>query len=419
LLGKLKSIKIGTVEHFAMHEIWNKIVFSEGGPYERGMIYGRTTGFLIKDNIRSFWKAINHLGVSRGCLLKCTEENISPIKPDEEFYEYLKGMARGAKVPLLDILAMNIFRQIIFPDECTVLIALRDSTADGSTLVLKNSDKIGSEKFVGPRFYKNKEINVVIFEKPDAGNDFVAVAAAGAMAVKIGMNERGVAVGTNIARTIELKKRKVDVSQIRALDRGWLGREGLIKGGNAREAAQLVLKLLVEKPMSTPGNIEFIDGEGGYIIEGSYDRIAIQFIKEGVHARSNRFVVLESLNDPTDVSSYVRYVRSMELLLENKGKIDVQKMIEFSQDHKHGPSLNSICRHSQDFRDETSLASAVMEIDPNNPRDSVFHVALGKPCKAWRDGKAHTSIKLSMEPELVPKGFYDGTVFKNFYLEEL
>ena len=93
-------------------------------------------------------------------------------------------------------------------------------------------------------------------------------------------------------------------------------------------------------------------------------------------------------------------------------------MIELSQDHKHGPGLNSWCRHSFDFRDETSLASAVMEIDSNDPRESIFHVALGKPCKAWSTDRGHVTLKLSGGPSSVPSTFSDGTAFKTFYLEE-
>jgi len=390
------------------------MIFSEGEPYKRGLMHGKVAKEYIRKNLESFYKAFNLLGVTRSRLLNIIEENIKE-EVDAEFYDYVNGLADGSNASKLDLLSMNVFKPILFPDECTVMIAMRDSTVNGSTLVLKNSDKIGSVEFVGERFYKNKEINVVVFEKPDNGNKFVGVAAAGEAGLKMGMNEKGVMVGTNIARTLELKSLKVDTTKLRALDRAWLAREGIQKGGTAREAVQLVTRLLVDKPMATPGNLEFVDRDEGYVIEGSYSMLAIETFKEGVHARTNRFQVLERLNDPGDVSSYVRYIRSMELLNENKGKIDSAKMVEFSQDHMHGPGLNSICRHSGDFRDETSLSSAVMEVKADN--ECLFYVALGKPCKAWRSKEGHTVINLASSPGEVGGGFYDGTVFKKFYEE--
>lgn len=389
------------------------VVASEGGAYERGLIHGRFARLYIRENITTFYQMLTFFGITRNNLLSILEGKVEGV--DDEFYDYVRGLADGSGISYRDLLAMNIFRPVFFPDECTVMIAMKDSTLNGSTLVLKNSDKIGSEKFVGEQFYKNKEINVVVFEKPDSGNKFIGVAAAGEVGLKMGMNEKGVMVGTNIARTLGLRSIKVDLTQIRALDRAWLAREGITKANNAKDATQIVSSLLVNRPMATPGNLEFVDRDEGYIIEGSYNMLAIETFRDGVHARTNRFQILERLNDPGDVSSYVRYIRSMELLNENKEKIDAAKMIEFSQDHKHGPGLNSICRHSEDFRDETSLSSAVMEVRADN--ECIFYVALGKPCKAWRDKEGHTVINLKDSPGQVSEGFYNGTVFKKFYEE--
>lgn len=389
------------------------IIASEGEPYVRGLVHGKTVSGLIRKNVELFYGHLSCLGIARDRLHPLLQE----IKVDEELNEYVKGIADGAAMQYLDILALNLVEPIISPEECTVMIAMKDSTANGSTIVLKNSDKIGSERFVGDKFYKNKEVNVIVFEKPDSGNKFIAVSAAGTASVKMGMNEKGVMAGTNISRTLELRQRKVDVTQIRALDRAWLAREGIVKGNSAKEATQIITKMLIDRPMSTPGNLEFVDKDEGYIIEGSYDRMAMESFKEGVHARSNRFQILESLNDPADISSYARYIRCMELLNENKGRITVEKMIEFSQDHKHGPGLNSICRHSQDFRDETSLSSAVMEVRGDG--ECIFNVALGKPCRAWKDDGGHISINLKADPSEVPKEFYNGDAFKKFYIEAI
>ncbi|HEV2225908.1 MAG TPA: C45 family peptidase [Nitrososphaerales archaeon] len=386
----------------------------EGGHYERGMKLGKWAGGAVRYNVFEFWRMAEAQGFGRGFLLSGDRAGVR----DPDVGDYLRGLARGSGVRYEDLMAFNAFKHAINPDECTVMIAMKDSTATGKTTMLKNSDKVGSEKLVGSNFHRNKEINIMVVEKPDNGNKFVAVAAAGEVSIKMGMNDKGVATGSNISRTTELRERKVGIGQVRALDRGWLMREGIIRGSTAEEASKFVTGELVRNPMSTPGNIEFVDSGTAVVIEGSYDRLAVQRISSGVAARSNRFVVLHELNDPLDISSYARYVRATKLLEDNRGKLDPGKMIEFSQDHENGPGPNSICRHHPDFRSETSLAAAVMEIDGPSPSKSRFYAALGKPCQAWPSEDAHTVVALDGDSEEIPSGFLTGSVWKQFYTEE-
>ncbi|MCS6769454.1 MAG: hypothetical protein NZ570_03350, partial [Candidatus Caldarchaeum sp.] len=183
-------------------------------------------------------------------------------------------------------------------------------------------------------------------------------------------------------------------------------------------AASTALNHLLSNPMSTPGNIEFVDAGEAIVIEGSYDRLAVQKTSDGVIARSNRFNVLESLNDPEDVSSYARYVRAMQLLNSNRKQITSEMMTVFSQDHVNGPGPNSICRHSPDFREETSLSAAVMEINRSNARRSTIHVCLGKPCYAWKSEKGHILLDFYSVEEGLPREFTSGEAFKTHYTEK-
>ncbi len=386
----------------------------EGGPFERGLSLGRLAGEQVRFNVLEFWRFAESLSVSRSLVLSRRPY----VVDDVDTSEYLRGLAQSSGVGLQDLVSFNALRHIISPDECTVFIAMKDSTSSGMTMMLKNSDKVGSEKMVGDNFYRNKEINLIVVEKPDNGNKFAAVAAAGEVSIKMGINDKGVATGSNIARTTELREKKVGIGQVRALDRGWLMREGLIRGSTAEDATKFVTSELTKNPMSTPGNIEFVDSNAALVIEGSYDRLAVQKITSGVAARSNRFVVLHDLNDPQDVSSYARFVRATKLLEDNRGKINPELLVAFSQDHENGPGPNSICRHHSDFNSETSLAAAVMEINGTSPVKSKFYAALGKPCQAWPSEKAHITINLEDDGRKVSPGFLTGSTWKEFYTEE-
>ena len=117
----------------------------------------------------------------------------------------------------------------------------------------------------------------------------------------MGVSELGVVAGTNIARTAELAARAVDTTEMRALDRIQLAREGLLKP-SALEAANFVAGRLAQNPTATPGNIEFVDSTAGVIVEGSYDRVALHVVSSEIASRANAFVALRELNDPADAS---------------------------------------------------------------------------------------------------------------------
>jgi hypothetical protein len=233
----------------------------------------------------------------------------------------------------------------------------------------------------------------------------------------MGINDRGVATGTNIARTTELRQRKVSTSQERALDRVQLSRDGL-EFDTALDAGNHVVARLSGSPMATPGNLEFIDSTLAYIIEGSYDRLAVQFVRRGTGTRTNRFVLLEALNDPEDLSSYCRFVRATQLLQAKAGALAAEDFIGFSMDHANGPGPNSICRHGTHYREETTQSAQVAEIDAVDPAKSRVFLALGKPCWAWRDHGGNLTLTMEFRAEDIPEGFRSGEVWKRFWTEE-
>src|SRR5262249_15288121 len=239
---------------------------------------------------------------------------------------------------------------------------------------------------------------------------------AGSTGLKMGVSDAGIAVGTNIARTRELGARKVDTSQMRALDRVQLAREGLAFG-TALEAATVIAGKVAESPTATPGNIEFVDSGIGVIVEASYDRVAMHTVRSGIASRANSFVALGVLNEPTDVSSYCRYVRTQQLLLDNAGALTPELMKRFSQDQENGPGPKSICLHGQQFEEETSQSAMVDELDKDNPRQTRFWIAMGKPCHAWPHPEGSFEGQMD-QMTVVPQGFLNGETWKRFWSEE-
>jgi len=383
-----------------------------GSPYEIGLAEGGRTRDAISSNVQGFWRAFENAGLSRELLT----QRIIASDVDENRRAMIEGMSVGSGVAFKDLLGFNLLRGTLFPDECTMMMALGDSTASGNMLYMKNSDKVGGLELQGSKYHMHKEINVIRFEKHDNGTRVIGIGAAGGTGYKMAMNDKGVASGSNIARTTELKLRRPDLTKIRAIDRAELLRLGM-KHGDAVSATKAIVNEITENPMATPGNIHFTDTRNIFLVEGSYDRVATLHLTQGVAARANSFVVMKELNDPDDISSKMRYSRASKLLTDHAGNLTPDDFIRFSQDHENGPSLNSICRHNEDFRQETSLSAAVMEIDRNDSSASIIRIALGKPCHAWKDQSGNIALSMKSDPESIPPGFRDGTLWKEFYTE--
>jgi hypothetical protein len=388
------------------------------GQYEQGLKEGEMLKEAIEHNLRRFWAIVT---LRWGRNYKETLINAAVAdgrRLRESTLVTIQSMSRGAGILYEELLAFNLFSEMVDPEGCTVMAAMGDSTRDGSTIFFKQSDKRGAKDLTGPKSYMQKEINVVRIEKGDQNhNKIIGVTAAGSAMFKMGLNEKGVANGSNLARIKRL--RDETVGYFGGGGRGEYMQQGLLEGKSAVEAANIVLPQLVSNPVSSPGNIEYADAKIAVVLECSFTELACEWHQRGVLARANRFEVMRHLNQDGDDSSRLRYDRAMNFLEENKGKITIEKMMEIAVDHKNGPSLNSICRHSSNWEDETSLSSAIMRIDPKEPMHSEIYLALGKPCRAWATKEGEGWIKLSMESTEanVPEKFLTGENFIRYYSE--
>lgn len=394
--------------------MWLLNTTDAGSAFKIGKSRGQRLRNAIRFNLSNFFTAVAAAGLERLSLIESAKQLAQDYS--DSLVEEIKGIAAGAQMEEADLLAFNLCHGAVFADECTVLFAMGDATASGKVLFLKNSDKIGGASMVGPTFYQHKEINVVLVIRPEHGPGIIGVSAAGSTGLKMGVSDLGVVAGTNIARTAELAKHAVDTTQMRALDRIQLAREGLLKA-SALEAANFVAGRLAENPTATPGNIEFVDSTAGVIVEGSYDRVALHVVRSGIASRANAFVALQELNDPADASSHCRYVRTQQLLSEQRGRLTPNLMQQFSQDHTNGPGPNSICRHGKHYEEETSQSSMIVELEPGNPTQTRFWIAMGKPCHAWQQAEGNFAGRMD-QLERVPQGFLNGETWKRFWSEE-
>jgi hypothetical protein len=384
---------------------------------------GRRLGAAIEHNLSAFWRAVDRRGIDRSTVRAAADGREERLP--EWVRTELRGTAATAGVPYRDLLAFDCFEETLQPDGCTVGIAAGGAAAGGDTVFFKQSDKKGADEFEGEAYHRHQQINVVQVldpEDPDL-NRVLGVTAAGSTAVKMGINERGVAIGSNISRTTTFDEAGSDSRDWAAASRGAYMRDGLHHGDTAVEVAQHITPRLFADPMSSPGNVDVADADRAIVLEGEFTHVASEWVEDDVIGRANKFEVLDDLARPESEipSSYRRYERVMETLEPAAGDVTVETMRDLSVDHGDGPGLESVCRHQEgDHTDETSLSAAVFDIDGDDPAASDVYVALGKPCHAWRtdEGDGWVHLTAGATEDDVPERFLTGEAWLDHYTED-
>jgi hypothetical protein len=383
---------------------------------------GRRRREAIRHNLRGFWAAAERRDVDRETIYDEADAHESDLSTDRR--GEIECKAEGAKLPYRDLLAFTLFEEEVLSDGCSVAVATGEAAATGDTVFFKQSDKRGSEEFDGEYHHGHQQINVVRVEQPEGLNRVVGVAAAGSTALKMGMNDEGVAVGSNFAHSTTYDEDdESDPLSWAAVSRGEYMRQGLLHGDSAVDVAQHIASKLFEEPMTSPGSITIADASRAVVLEGEFTHLASEWVEDGVVTRANKFELLDDLSPPESEipSSYRRYGRLTDILDERAGEVTVETMRDLSVDHANGPGPDSVCRHQEaDYTDATSLSSAVFDIDGENPERSDVYVALGRPCHAWRteEGDGWVRLTPSVTAEDVPERFRSGEAWLDHYVEE-
>lgn len=388
--------------------------------YTLGRDRGQRLADAIQQNVTGFWTAVEDRGIDRETVYEAADRVAERLAADTHAEN--RGKAETSGVPERDLLAFSLFEETLLPDGCTTAIAAGDAAASDETVFFKQSDKKGADEFEGEDYHQHQQINVVRIENPDDGNKVIGVTAAGSQAVKMGLNDQGVAIGSNISRTVTFDEEGTDSKDWAAASRGEYMRQGLLHGDTANEVAEHITPMLFDDPMSSPGNIDIADHERAIILEGEFTHLASEWVDDGVVGRANKFQVLDDLarSEAEIPSSYRRYETVMRTLEDNEGDVTVDDMRDLSVSHENGPGLESICRHQEhEYTDETSLSAAVFDIDGNDPRHSDIYIALGKPCHAWRtdEGDGWLHLQATATEDDVPDRFLNGDAWLDHYTE--
>ena len=320
-------------------------LYIEGDAFERGVINGKLTKELIEIQEEAFVEQINKMVPSKFYLnflkyfVAWFNRNIDNHITDEYLLE-IYGVSLSASDEFLYI-APNYHRILDYHAAhdighalqdmnmagCTSFSAWGNKTQDSSLIVGRNFDF-----YVGDEFAKNK---IIMFVNPDNGYKFLMVTWAGMIGAVSGMNEKGLTVTINAAKSEMPLEAKTPISI--------LAREILQYASDIDEAYAIAEKR--EIFVSESLMIGSTEDNKTAIIEKTPERLGLFETEKNYIICSNHFQSDVFANDSLNLknikesSSMYRFNRVGELIDKNQ-IISVNNTAEILRDQKGFNNIN-------------------------------------------------------------------------------
>lgn len=274
-----------------------------------------------------------------------------------EYVEEIRGAADAAGIDLVDLFS-EMCEEIYsknFLKGCSDLIASGDVTADRSVLAAHNND-------TSPKIEK---YTVVVHYKVEGEPEILAVGYGG-LGISVGFNSSGISLTGN-----ELSMNDMKIGVPRLL---------LVRKILAAKTIADAIEAALFQPRASNYNQVISDDNGEiYSIESSASDYEAIYATEGYLVHTNHYTSSRMRKyelDPYDItSSIIRYNRANRLLKNNRGKISIEMLKKFLQDHVSRPK--SICRHGENVKTTFSviinLTTKTMFLAKGNPCESTYY----------------------------------------------
>ncbi len=344
------------------------IIELKGKPYDMGKTHGRTLAKEIKANLELYFMMFRGLnGLEPQQCLTHAGRFLDVMQKDASFLlEEMEGIARGAEVPLKEILFLNARSELMSmgqaPDdmqgECTAIGLTGERTFSRKPILAQNWD--WHERVL--------QTSAIFRIEPEHRPKAIFLAEAGQVG-KIGVNENGVGVLLNIL-IIEGMEYGLPVH---VLLRMVLGTK------DAAEAVALV------QNARRAGASHFLIGDKSGNIKGL--ELMPQAVKEivpsgGVVVHTNHYcdadLAKKDVGRLLMTDSFARFDRAAALISKRQ-QWDDQSLAEIFTNHDNPPG--SICRHARAEDEEylrvDTVASCIIDLT-----ESKMRVSYGQPCGA-------------------------------------
>jgi len=357
------------------------VIDLQGTAYDGGVQHGRIAADLIGRNLEIYYDRFQ-----RETRLPPQEVRDRAMRylavidaRDPEYGQAMRGVSKGAKLPLADIAVLNARYEILYSqystinqgeeaslmvDGCTAFAVTPEASADGHLYLGQNWD-----------WFPQVEGVIVRVRRPD-GFTLAAFTEAGIVGGKIGMNSRGIGLVIN-----GLLSNKDDWQRLRTPFhvRTWQ----ILQAQTLDDAAAVVTR------ESRSCSANFLLGQANGTarvmnIEAAPDAVCTLQPRGGTLAHANHFEDPDALQvwqplaeDRT--TTYQRGARMQELLKSGKvaGTLGTQGLQNVLRDHGGHP--DSVCRHPNPrLPEEQRVETVVSVLEDLTARK--FYVAGGTPC---------------------------------------
>lgn len=314
-------------------------MYVEGSPYEMGVLNGKLSKELVVNQEIYFNEQISKMIPSKsylhflkyfvGWFNRNLDKNVS-----EEYRKEIYGVSQSASndfgyigTPYQRILNYHAAHDIGHALQsmalvgCTSFGTWNDLSADSTMIIGRNFDF-----YVGDKFAADK---IVAFYHPSSGNKFMTVTWGGFIGAVSGMNEKGLAVTINAAKTAIPSGAETPVSLV--------AREILQYAGNIAEAEKIAArrKMFVSESFLVASAAD----HKAVIIEKTPEAMDVydpgkNSIVCANHFQGNSLVnTVENQEQINESASEYRYKR-LRQLLDSNGKNTVEKTIRILRDQK-------------------------------------------------------------------------------------
>jgi len=269
--------------------------------------------------------------------------------------ERIRGIAEGAEIDVSSLLFIQMLELVI--GGCTSLGFLPSATSTGETILAKNFDYAS---FCEP-------YNLVCETQPSKGYKTLCCRFISLSGALDGMNEHGLAMTYNLARSIDKPECHVPTSVIL--------QEMLETCKNAEEGADFLTKA---KTGGHDGIITLADATGNIrVIEYSRQHAKVREPQSDVVINTNHYQTAEMKSvevTPVYPNSPPRFERAKNLL-EHERNIDEELIGAVLRDHgtENVPSDMTVCVHGDWFG---TLRSMIMY-----PKKRLMKLLFGHPCQ--------------------------------------
>lgn len=351
----------------------------EGDARERGRQYGEQARERVRRSVAAYDEVFAHVAGWDGAKVRAEAARFrAPIHAHgAKYLEEIQGIAEGAAVDELDVLAINVRTEIMFaatardaearrrlPPECSSFAVLGSRTGDGRMLVGQNWD------WLAHAF----DTTVVLEARQDDGPDYVTIVEAGLLA-KAGMNSAGVALVTNAL-----------VSDSDAGEPG-VPYHVLLRSILDAEAVSEALGALQRGARASSAN--YLLAQDGVAIDveaapGDFSRLYVGYPDRDLLLHTNHFK--NPGYDQRDVSmvampdSPFRLARLEQLVEAHDGPLDLGFWEETLGDHAMLPF--GVCCHPDPRGTVAPEAYATVMAVVMDPAARTMWIASGNPCEA-------------------------------------